>query len=299
MENQLNYSERQWKEQVNRGEESIQEAMLEKELAQGKIEMASDALHDIGNAIVGFGSYLTRIKRSLEQNDLQNLQNLAVFFVTNQAAMDTAIGEAKSGAVVSMLNSIVENQQMAQEEINNSIIEQLHLITHIQEILNIQRQYVAGNKLQAMKATSLRIIINDCVSMLLASIDKRGIHISMDLTTESPVILGDHTKLMQVVLNLLKNSVEAISLSAAEKTISIRLYSDEGLLILELADSGNGFDESTAGRLFERGFTTKSSGSGLGLNNCRSIIESHRGRIDISSKGVGMGALTVVKFKSV
>jgi signal transduction histidine kinase len=134
--------------------------------------------------------------------------------------------------------------------------------------------------------------------MLLASIDKRAIRVSMDIAMDVPVIMGDHTKLMQVVLNLLKNSIEAIPLNAAEKTISIRLYAQEGLLILEVQDSGNGFDETTAGRLFERGFTTKSTGSGLGLNNCRAIIESHSGTIGISSKGIGNGALTMVKFKA-
>jgi signal transduction histidine kinase len=298
MVNQPDSSEQQWMEQVKNARESMQAAILDKALAKGKYEMASDVLHDIGNAVVGFGTYLTRIRHSLEQNDLQNLQNLAGFFAAQQAAMNSAIGEAKSGAVVSMLNSIVESQEIAQGEINKSITEQLHLITHIQEMLNIQRQYVAGNELKDMKATNLRIILNDCISMLLASIDRRSIDLSMDIAIDIPVIMGDNTKLMQVVLNLLKNSIEAIPWDAREKTISIRVYKKDELLILELQDSGNGFDETTASRLFERGFTTKSSGSGLGLSNCRSIIENHAGTIDITSKGIGYGALTMVKFNA-
>ena len=284
--------------QVKNAQELMQAALLDKAIAQGKYEIASDVLHDMGNAVVGFGSYLTRIRRSLEQNNLQNLQNLAGFFAAQQTAMNAAIGEAKSGAVVSMLNSIVEAQQASQGEINKSITEQLNLITHIQEMLNIQRQYVAGNEAQEMKATNLRSIINDCISMLLASIEKRGILVSLDISVDVPVIMGDHTKLMQVILNILKNSIEAIPLNATEKTISIRLYMQEGLLILEVQDNGNGFDETTAARLFERGFTTKSTGTGLGLNNCRAIIEGHAGTIGITSKGIGNGALTMVKFKA-
>jgi signal transduction histidine kinase len=298
MENQPNASHQELLDQLKNAQVSMQAALLDKAIAQGKYEIASDVLHDIGNAVVGFGSYLTRIRRSLEQNNLQNLQNLAGFFAAQQTVMNAAIGEAKSGAIVSMLNSIVEAQQVGQGEINKSITEQLNLITHIQEMLNIQRQYVAGNKLQEMKATNLRSIINDCISMLLASIEKRGILVSLDIAVDVPVIMGDHTKLMQVVLNLLKNSIEAIPLSAAEKTISIRLHSQDELLVLEMQDSGNGFDPTTAGRLFERGFTTKSSGTGLGLNNCRAIIEDHRGTIGITSKGIGNGALTMVKFKA-
>jgi nitrogen fixation/metabolism regulation signal transduction histidine kinase len=98
-------------------------------------------------------------------------------------------------------------------------------------------------------------------------------------------------------MNLLKNSVESIDNNAVEKSISIRLYVEEGFLILEMEDTGNGFDAETAGRVFERGFTTKSSGTGPGLQHCREIIESHSGRISLSSKGVGKGAFVQIKFK--
>jgi signal transduction histidine kinase len=279
-------------------QESIETAILDKEIAEGKFEIASDTLHDIGNAMVGFGSWLARIRRSLEQNNLENLQNLAGFFAGQHAAMAVTIGEAKSGAVVSMLNGMVEAQKASEEEIQKSITEQLHLITHIQEILAIQRQYSIGNESKEKKASNLRTIINDCISMLLASIDKRAILISLDLRVDSPVIMGDRTQLMQVVLNILKNSMEAIPLNATEKTISIRLHTKDGLLILAVQDNGSGFDEETAGQLFERGFSTKSSGTGLGLNNCRTIVESHAGTIDITSNGIGKGALTMIKFKA-
>src|ERR1700733_11769774 len=116
MENQLSASEQQLMTQVKNAQELMQAALLDKAIAQGKYEIASDVLHDMGNAVVGFGSYLTRIRRSLEQNNLQNLQNLAGFFAAQQTAMNAAIGEAKSGAVVSMLNSIVEAQQASQGE---------------------------------------------------------------------------------------------------------------------------------------------------------------------------------------
>jgi len=296
MENQPVPSEQHLKALVKDAQDSLHAAMLDKAVAQGKFEIASDVLHDIGNAVVGFGSYLTRIRRSLEQDNLQNLQNLAAFFVTQQTAMATIIGEAKSGAVVSMMKSIAESQKVSHEEIHKSMTEQLNLITHVQEILNIQRQYVTGHESHEKKATNLRSIVNDCISMLLASIDKRNIRVALDIPAEAPVILGDRTKLMQVMLNILKNSIEAIPIQATEKTISVRLHTEASSLILEIRDNGNGFDKATAGRLFERGFTTKSSGTGLGLNNCKAIVESHGGTIYMSSEGPGKGAITMIRF---
>jgi signal transduction histidine kinase len=226
------------------------------------------------------------------------LKSLAAFFATQQTAIAGAIGEAKAGAVVSMLNSITEAQRSNQEEISKSITEQLNIISHIQEMLNIQRQYVNGHELQERKPVNLRNITNDCLSMLFASMDKRAITLSLDIPADLPAVKGDRTRLMQVVMNVLKNSIEAIDIQAAEKTISIRSHRQDDWLILQVKDSGNGFDEATGKQLFERGFTTKSSGTGLGLNNCRAIIESHAGTIDITSEGPGKGALTTIKLKN-
>jgi signal transduction histidine kinase len=297
MQNQLSPQEQKLTAELGEKEEALKLALLDKAVAQGKFEIASDVLHDIGNAIVGFGSYLTRIRRSLEQNNLESLQNLAGFFTTQQTAMATALGEAKASAVVNMLDSINLSQKNTQEEVQKSITEQLNIISHVQEILNIQRQYVAGQECHEKKPANLRSIIKDCLSMLFASIDKRAIVVTLDISAESPIIEGESTKLMQVVLNMIKNSIEAIEMQAAEKTISIRLYKQDDLLILELRDNGVGFDKVTGGRLFERGFTTKSSGTGLGLNNCKAIIESHSGTITIASEGPGKGALTTIKLK--
>jgi signal transduction histidine kinase len=278
-------------------EHTMQQAMIEKAVAQGKFEIASDILHDIGNALVGFGSYLNRIKHSIEQDDPKNLVSLSAFLTAQQASLGTVIGEAKAGAVISMLGSIVESQQSSREEIQKSIVEQLNIITHIQEILNIQRQYNSGLEAKEIKPVNLRSIINDCLSMLFASIDKRGIIVTIANMSESPIVYGDRTRLMQVVMNIIKNSVEAVDTNAMAKTISISLHSGDGLIILEVKDSGNGFDEATAVQLFERGFTTNSSGTGLGLHSSMAIVESHAGNMSITSEGPGKGALTTIKFK--
>jgi signal transduction histidine kinase len=278
-------------------EQAIQLLLSEKAVVQGKFEIASNILHDIGNAVVGFGSYVSRIKRSLEQNNPENLQKLSDFFATRQTAMAGAIGEAKADAVIKMLNGLTESQRNNQEEISKSVTEQLHIITHIQDILNIQRQYVNGNDLQERKKINLRSIIKDCLSMLFASIEKRSITISVDIPEVLPVIMGDRTRLMQVILNLLKNSIEAIDFNAAEKIISLNVSIQADMLVLQVRDNGHGFDETTGGQVFERGFTTKASGSGLGLSNCRTIIESHDGAFDITSEGFGKGAVATIKFK--
>lgn len=270
---------------------------LDKAVAQGKFEIASGVMHDIGNAVVGFGSYLTRIRRIQEQEKLENLQSLAMFFEQNKPAIASVIGDAKAGAVIKMLCSIALAQRSNQEEIAKCVSEQFNIISHIQEILNIQRQYIRGHESQERKPVNLRSVINDSVSMVFASMDKMAIAISLDIASDLPIIRGDRTKLMQAVLNVLKNSIESIDRNAPGKTIMVSAHPVNDRVVVTIKDSGNGFDAEMHGKLFSRGFSTKPSGSGLGLYNCRSIIESHDGVIDITSEGPGKGALTTIQFK--
>ncbi|RYD55344.1 MAG: PAS domain-containing sensor histidine kinase [Sphingobacteriales bacterium] len=279
-------------------EKAVRQAELEIAVEQGKYEIAADVLHDIGNAIVGFGSYLTRIKRMQDQHTLDNLQKLAGFFEAQQAAFATTLGDAKAKAVTDMLKGILRSQQEKDSEIANAVQEQLNIISHVQEILNIQRQYVSGHESHERKPVNLRSIINDSVSMLYATCQKRGIMISLSITANDPIIKGDRTKLMQVLLNVMKNSMEAIAHDAREKTIEIELAQTmEHALVLKITDTGTGFDEATGNNMFKRGFTTKSSGTGLGLYNCKTIIESHAGTIRIDSEGPGSGARTTIEFR--
>ena len=273
------------------------EQELEKAIAQGKFEIASEVLHDIGNALVGFGSYLNRINRVSEKNSLDAVKNLIVFLKAQQTLIGTAIGEDKANALVSITESISRTQSENQKEISTSVGELLHIVSHIQEILNIQRQLVRNHgPSQERRPVNLIEILDNCRSMLMASIEKKGVKLTVALKAANHIIKGDHTKLMQVILNVLKNSLEAINMESDNKCIAVSLDSDDKHIELKIIDNGQGFDKETSRKFFQRGFTTKKSGTGLGLYNCRSIVESHAGTFNIVSEGVGKGAITTIKF---
>lgn len=283
--------------ELNKQLETRKEQELEKAIAQGKFEIASEVLHDIGNATVGLGSHLNRINRAIEQSNLDNIKNLAAFLKGQQTAMANAIGSDKAGALVAITEGIAKTQAGAQDEMRKSITELLSVIAHIQEILNIQRQLVKGHTgIHERKRVNLVNIIDDCRSMLFASFYKKGIKLKVNIKPGTYTVKGDHTKLMQVILNIFKNSIEAIDPDAVEKKITIEMQNGDDIIELKVADNGQGFDAETADRLFTRGFTTKKSGTGLGLYNCRSIIESHAGSFEIKSDGPGLGAATIIKF---
>ncbi len=271
---------------------------LEKAIAQGKFEIASEVLHDIGNALVGFGSYLGKINRVIAKNSVTAVKNLHQFVKDQQSAMAVGIGAAKADALMVVTDKISKTQAENNEEIATATTELLHIVTHIQEILHIQRQFVSGHGgQQDRKLVNLANIIEDCKAMLHASFIKQQITLHTKIQPGIPTIKGDPTKLMQVVLNVLKNSMEAIDHTMVEKHITVEALAADDEIRLTITDNGNGFDEDTGKKFFTRGFTTKKSGTGLGLYNCKSIIESHGGHFSINSAGPGRGATTTITFK--
>lgn len=270
---------------------------LEKAIAQGKFEIASEVLHDIGNALVGFGSYLNRINRATESSNFDTVQNLTTFLKNQQEAIAGGIGSDKANALVAITEGLSKTLLAHKTEVTSSIQELLNITSHVQEILNIQRQFVRVHEgVHERKPVNLANVIDDCTSMLHTSFDKKGIALKVDIDHKYVVIKGDHTKLMQVMLNVLKNSVEAIPLEAAEKRISILLTTADNAIEIKIKDNGRGFSPETGSRFFERGFTTKVSGTGLGLYNCKSIVESHSGSFELYSDGLGKGSVTTIRF---
>ena len=272
-------------------------AVLDKAVAQGKFEIASDVAHDRGNGVVGFGSYLTRVKRLQEQDNPMVMENLARYFEEVNPAISSAIGETKAAAVIRLLRGVAISERDKQTEISSAIAKQTDIIAGIQDILHIQQQYIQGHEKQERKAVNLRNIVNDTMALLFGSIDKMAIAIDLDFPDELPLIRGDRTKLMQVMLNVIKNSIESIGIQGGEKKIALRANALADSLILEIRDTGAGFDGAIAGELFKQGFTTKPAGAGMALYNCRSIVSSHAGTIAVTSDGHGMGALTTITFK--
>ncbi|NRA48237.1 MAG: hypothetical protein HRU12_03825 [Phaeodactylibacter sp.] len=188
-------------------EQELFNIQQEQAVERGKFEVISGVLHDIGNAIVGFGAYLTKVKQLKDNNTLGMLKKLTQFLEANESAIATGgIGAPKAGALVKLVNGLKSQQEEHLQEMEKAITDQMNIVTHVKDILNIQRQYLkAGSNERSL--VSLRSIVTDALAMQLATFEKRNIAVQTDLPDGLPPIKGDHTKLMQVFLNVLKTGI--------------------------------------------------------------------------------------------
>jgi PAS domain S-box-containing protein len=127
--------------------------------------------------------------------------------------------------------------------------------------------------------------INETIRELIAFMhdeaNKHGIDVAVQLIDGLPHIQGDRVQLQQVILNLIINAIEAMSeMNAGERALSIRTSEVEaGELCVTVQDSGPGLNPEHLDTVFEAFYTTKPNGLGMGLPICRSIVESHGGRL--------------------
>jgi C4-dicarboxylate-specific signal transduction histidine kinase len=124
-------------------------------------------------------------------------------------------------------------------------------------------------------------IVEEAITLADLRVSSENITITVDLAPNLPQVLGDRVQLQQVILNLLRNGIEAMNgvIDGPRRlTIQTRLY-DPGQVCCSVQDSGSGVDAEVMPRLFEPFFTTRSQGIGMGLPISRSIIEAHGGRL--------------------
>ena len=117
--------------------------------------------------------------------------------------------------------------------------------------------------------------------MVRSAIDKNRVSVRTRFMDELISVRGDRVQLQQVVLNLILNAVEAMSSveeGARELSISTEQSQTSGVLVA-VRDSGPGIDPEHLERVFNPFYTTKTSGIGMGLSICRSIIDAHGGRL--------------------
>jgi PAS domain S-box-containing protein len=122
--------------------------------------------------------------------------------------------------------------------------------------------------------------ILEVIGLARGEMSKNGVRLQTRLSGDLPLIRGDRVQLQQVMLNLVINAVEAMcQVSDDNRELMISTHTEGDCVLVAVRDSGPGLSQVDLERAFEAFYTTKSSGLGMGLSICRSIVEAHKGRL--------------------
>jgi PAS domain S-box-containing protein len=152
--------------------------------------------------------------------------------------------------------------------------------------------YIVTQFLQAIRPTApqpkpaeLNDVVEKTIELLRPELDNRGLHVKLKLARQLPVASLDAGQIQQVLVNLIKNAIQAMTSGG-----TLTLQTGEGAdgIWMSVADTGGGIPQEQLNRIFEPFYTTKKKGSGLGLMIVQRIVRAHGGRIELESQ-VGRG----------
>ena len=150
------------------------------------------------------------------------------------------------------------------------------------DVIRKLRQFVSKGETER-RIESLNMLVEEALALGLVGARQSGIRVTLDLDHGLPPVLVDGVQIQQVVLNLVRNAIEAMeTVERRELSIATRAMAGEKTAEVRVADSGPGIAPEIADRLFQPFVTTKPTGMGLGLSICREIVEAHQGRLSVA-----------------
>ena len=132
------------------------------------------------------------------------------------------------------------------------------------------------------RPVDLNATVRDVLELARSELITRHVHVTTNFDTEAPVVMADRVQMQQIVLNLLMNACEAMSgmpVTGRNVVLATRFLPESSCVEVTMTDSGDGIARADLERIFHPFVTSKASGMGMGLAICRSVAESHHGRL--------------------
>jgi signal transduction histidine kinase len=193
----------------------------------------------------------------------------------------TAIGATGSAALM-WLNRATPNL----EEVRQSVTDILGLNDRVADIISSVRD-LFKNQVDHRTMIHLDEVARQALNFVQQELKANEVRVLMKFQNDLPEVHGDPIQLQQVVLNLVRNAIEAMeSIPSHARDLSLSTtVNGRSSVVLQLQDSGTGISLKDQGRVFNPFFTTKPAGMGLGLSICQTIVERHGGKLRLSKSG--------------
>ena len=267
---------------------------LAQAFAEGRLEMADTIVHDIGNAIVGVTTGIEKLRKALADDRFgRSLAALADAVRTNQEDWVDYLRDHPQGRRVPPFVTALADRYIEQRALLISTVERV--LERAQHIVQIVRTGGLGTTAMDRKNVDLNDALATALMVVRNLLAKNEIKTTIDSRNAPQEIHVSESQFQQMLVNLIKNAIEAIDDLAAEQGLSqppyirVRVWREGRFMNLEVTDNGIGLKTKDQRALLAPGYTTKKSGMGLGLHSVANFVISSGGRIRPTSDGYGKG----------
>jgi PAS domain S-box-containing protein len=269
--------------------EKAHRQLLDASRQAGMAEVATSVLHNVGNVLNSVNVSSSLINERIKNSKITNMVKVADLIRTHDKDLGQFFtSDPKGKQLPEYLAKLAGHLTQEQEEILKELASLVSNIVHIKEIVAMQQGYArAAGVLETLKPTDM---VEDALRMNIGAVNRHNIKIVREFTDVPPVLTDKH-KVLQILVNLIRNSKYACDDSGKEdKQIKLRVWNGNGRVKISVSDNGIGIPPENLTRIFNHGFTTRKEGHGFGLHSGANAAKELGGSLAAFSEGPGHGA---------
>lgn len=254
--------------------------------AAGMSLVADTVIHNVGNVLTNVNSLIETATRRVDSLRIEPLEKLA-----DRLRQDD-VDEALQRATPDYLQRLSETLEGDKDELAALLQTLNDNVQHIHQVIRDQRRH--ANQPVKWVRLDLRSVVEESVKCSQAKLAKDLVKVEFTSELDVP-IWTDRSLLLQILINVIGNAGNATrEIKSRQATLAIDLIRTKSAAHLRFRDNGCGMDKATLSRVFDAHFTTRQSGSGLGLHFCAIAMKRIGGSIRAESDGPDLGATFIV-----
>jgi PAS domain S-box-containing protein len=275
--------------------EEMHSRLVEASRVAGMAEVATSILHNVGNVLNSVNVSSTVISDRIRNSRIVNIAKLAALLKENAADLPGFFSGPKGRQMPGYLSDLGAHLAAEREEVLRELQSLTSNIEHIKEIVAAQQSYARNAGI--LESIKLPELVESALDMHKAAMGRHSVNVIREYSETPPVMVDKH-KVLQILVNLLHNAKYALDeANVAEKRLILRVERphNNGVRV-SVIDNGVGIAPENLPRIFEHGFTTRKEGHGFGLHSGAITARELGGSLQAHSEGVGRGATFVLEI---
>lgn len=291
-------AEIQAKEQARAKLAEAQQLLMDVSRKTGMAEVATGVLHNVGNVLNSVNVSASMISERLRRSRINEVGRLAALFQEQQGDLSGFFAkDSRAAKVPAFLLALSKSLESDLARLRTELEQMVRNIDHIKRIVVMQQSYA---KVSGVTETlPVAEIVEDALRITESGLARHGIQLVRQFEPVPPILVDKH-KILQVLINLIRNARQALEAGGTgPKRIVLNvapMITDPNRIRIRVEDSGVGIAAENLTRIFSYGFTTKLGGHGFGLHMSALTAKEMGGNLMVESLGLGLGAVFTLEL---